>query len=129
MSTGLTLNKHPLKLLRPELSRQGICSAQQLAHQNSGQFVRVAGLVLNRQRPGTASGVVFMTLEDETGYINLVIWPRIAEALRKTVLQAKLVFAAGQVQIESGVIHLIVRHLRDDTHKLGGLRTVSRDFH
>jgi error-prone DNA polymerase len=91
--------------------------------------VRVAGLVLNRQRPGTASGVVFITLEDETGHINLVIWPKIAEARRKTVLQSKLMFAAGQIQIESGVIHLIVRYLRDDSRRLGGLQAKSRDFH
>ncbi|MCP4008497.1 MAG: DNA polymerase III subunit alpha, partial [Proteobacteria bacterium] len=128
-SCGLTLEKHPLELLRPELAGQGICTADRLARKKNGQFIRVAGLVLNRQRPGTASGVVFITLEDETGHINLVVWPKIAEALRKTVLQSKLMFAAGQVQIESGVIHLIVSHLRDDSHRLGGLQTKSRDFH
>lgn len=127
-SCGLTLKKHPLELLRPEFAQQGICTAERLAQKNDGQFVRVAGLVLNRQRPGTASGVVFITLEDETGHINLVIWPKIAEARRKTVLQSKLMFAAGQIQIESDVIHLIVHHLRDDSHKLGGLQTKSRDF-
>ncbi len=128
-SCGLTLEKHPLELLRPELARRGICTADRLERKKNGQFVRVAGLVLNRQRPGTASGVVFITLEDETGHINLVVWPKIAKALRKTVLQSKLMFAMGQIQIESGVIHLIVSHLRDDSHRLGGLQTTSRDFH
>ena len=128
-SCGLTLEKHPLELLRPELAGQGICTADRLARKKNGQFVQVAGLVLNRQRPGTASGVVFITLEDETGHINLVIWPKTAETLRKTVLQSKLMFAAGQIQIESGVIHLIASHLRDDSHRLGGLQTKSRDFH
>jgi error-prone DNA polymerase len=128
-STGLTLGAHPLKLLRKQLGQEDICTAERLVRKKNGQFVRVAGLVLNRQRPGTASGVVFITLEDETGHINLVIWPKIAEALRKIVLQSELMFAAGQIQIENGVIHLIVRHLRDDSHKLGGLQTKSRDFH
>ncbi len=127
-SCGLTLKKHPLELLRPGLVQQGICTAEMLTQKSNGQLVRVAGLVLNRQRPGTASGVVFITLEDETGHINLVIWPKIAEALRKTVLQSTLMFAAGQIQIESNVIHLIVHHLRDDSHRLGGLQTKSRDF-
>jgi error-prone DNA polymerase len=128
-SLGLTLGAHPLALLRPELKRQGICSAENLAKKSNGEFIRVAGLVLNRQRPGTASGVVFITLEDESGHINLVVWPKIAEALRKTLIQSTLLFAAGQLQIESGVIHLIVRHLRDDSHKLDGLASRSRDFH
>ncbi len=128
-SCGLTLDKHPLKLLRPELSRMSICTAEQLAQKHNGQFIRVAGLVLNRQRPGTASGVVFITLEDETGHINLVVWPDIAEAARKIVLQSKLLYAAGKIQIASGVTHLIVRHLRDESHRLGGLQTSSRDFH
>jgi len=128
-SCGLTLGKHPLELLRPELAQRGICTANMLAQKINGQFVQTTGLVLNRQRPGTASGVVFITLEDETGHINLVIWPKIAKAARKTVRQAKLLFAAGQVQIESGVIHLIVRHLRDESHRLDGLQTKSRDFH
>ena len=106
-ATGLTLGAHPLALLRPQLDAEGIVSAQDLGGQQSGCLVCVSGLVVNRQRPGTASGVIFMTLEDETGHINLVIWPKIAAAERKAVVQAKLMFAAGHVQIESNVIHLI----------------------
>jgi len=128
-SIGLTLGKHPLALLRPRFDKKGICTAAALPHYQTGQRVRVCGLVLNRQRPGTASGVVFITLEDETGHINLVIWPKVAEAYRKAVLQSKLMFVVGEVQIESNVIHVIVRYLRDESGQLGGLSTRSRDFH
>lgn len=128
-SIGLTLGKHPLALLRPQLKQKGICTAAILPRYRNGQRVRVCGLVLNRQRPGTASGVVFITLEDETGHINLVVWPKVAEAYRKAVLQSKLMFVVGEVQIESNVIHVIVRYLRDESGQLGGLSTRSRDFH
>ncbi len=128
-ATGLTLGTHPLALLRSALDVEDVCTAQKLGCLQSGQLTCVSGLVINRQRPGTASGVIFMTLEDETGHINLVIWPKIAVAERRAVVQAKLMFATGHVQIESDVIHLIVHRLRDDTARLGGLKTSSRDFH
>ena len=128
-STGLTLGKHPLALLRPQLTQQSVRTATTLQQCRNRQQVRVCGLVLNRQRPGTASGVVFITLEDETGHINLVVWPKVAEAYRKAVIQSKLMFVAGEVQIESNVIHVIVRYLRDESALLGGLSTRSRDFH
>lgn len=128
-STGLTLGKHPLALLRPQLKQNGVCTATTLPSYRNGQRVRVCGLVLNRQRPGTASGVVFITLEDETGHINLVVWPKVAEAYRKAVLQSKLMLVIGNVQIESKVIHVIVRHLRDESQQLSGISISSRDFH
>ncbi len=128
-STGLTLGKHPLALLRTALKQKGVCTATELAQLNRRQHVRVAGLVLNRQRPGTASGVIFITLEDETGHINLVLWPKIAETYRKAVIQSKLMYVIGEVQIESNVIHLIVHYVRDDSQLLDGLATSSRDFH
>ena len=127
-SIGLTLGSHPLALLRPQFDKQGIRRASDLAAYENGRLLRVSGLVLNRQRPGTASGVVFVTLEDESGQFNLVVWPKVAEAYRKALLQAKLMFVAAELQKVSKVTHLIVRYIRDDSHLLGQLRTQSRDF-
>jgi len=127
-STGLTLGSHPLSLLRPQLDKQGISRASDLDGYQNGRLLGVSGLVLNRQRPGTASGVVFVTLEDESGQFNLVVWPKVAEAYRKALLQAKLMFVAAELQKVSNVTHLIVRYIRDDSHLLGRLRTRSRDF-
>jgi len=127
-STGLTLGKHPLALLREVLDQQRVHTANRLSKCRPGQHVRVCGLVLNRQRPGTASGVIFITLEDETGYINLVLWPKVAETYRKAVLQSKLMFVIAEVQIASGVIHLIVHYLRDESTQLAELSSSSRNF-
>jgi error-prone DNA polymerase len=87
----------------------------------NGQRVRVAGLVLVRQRPGTASGVIFMTLEDETGIANIVVWPKLFEQFRREVLAGRLVAVDGPVQSESGVIHVIAERVHDWTPLLGQL--------
>jgi len=94
-----------------------------------GQRVRTAGLVINRQRPASANNVTFVTLEDETGSVNLVVWKRIAERRRAALLGARLMEVQGQVQRESGVTHLVAEDLIDHSELLGGLVVRSRDFH
>jgi len=103
-------------------------AAGQLPSMSSGQRINVAGLVITKQRPGTASGVTFVTLEDETGQINLIVWKKIAEEYRAALLNARLLGIAGELQIEGKVIHVIARQLFDHTEMLGGLSVHSRDF-
>ena len=97
------------------------------------RLARAAGIVTNRQRPETASGVVFMTLEDETGYINVVVWQQVLEDHRRAVLGARLLTVYGVIQREGDVVHLVARHVIDSTplltELLGPLSTTSRDFH
>lgn len=127
-STGLTLRRHPLALLRPQLDRLRVQQASRLAQLPSGREVRVAGIVTHRQRPGTASGVMFMSLEDETGLSNLIVWPKVLEQQRQHLLASSLMIVAGELQNENGVINVVVRKARDYSRWLGGLRTESRDF-
>ncbi len=128
-SFGLTLGRHPLALLRARLQRQGVRTATQLRQLAHGSHARVAGIVLGRQRPGTASGVIFVTLEDETGHINIVVWERTAQAQRRPLLGARLLEVAGTVECDGDVVHLIAGRLTDRTAWLGALVTESRDFH
>ena len=127
-SLGLTLGRHPLALLRPQLGRRRVCTAAALAGLPDGRLVRVAGIVTHRQRPGTASGVVFVTLEDETGSVNLVVWPRVLEAQREAVLGARLMLVHGRLQAADGVIHVVAGRIEDQSGLLGGLPVASRDF-
>ena len=113
MSTGLTLGRHPLALLRPRFKRMKLVTAADLANLTDGDYVRTAGIVTCRQRPGTASGVVFVTLEDETGYINVVIWSHLVERQRRELLGARLLGVEGKLQREGDVIHLVARRLTD----------------
>jgi error-prone DNA polymerase len=94
-----------------------------------GARVRSAGLVITRQRPSSAAGVTFVTLEDETGYLNIVVWERLAERARRALLGATLLGVYGVVQKESGVLHVIAERLVDHSELLGKLVTRSRDFH
>ena len=126
---GLTLERHPLALLRGHLDRRGLMSATTVCGQQSGRLVRAAGIVIGRQRPASANSVTFVTLEDETGQINLVIWKQLAERRRAVLLQARLLGVVGELQREGEVVHVIARQLLDYTHLLGGLKTRSRDFH
>jgi error-prone DNA polymerase len=128
-SLGLTLGRHPLALLRERLARQRILAAADLRAVPAGARVKVAGIVTHRQRPETASGVVFATLEDETGTANLIIWPKVMERQLDAVLGASLMLVEGELQSEQGVIHVIARDIRDCSGWLGGLRAPSRDFH
>ncbi|MEO0997695.1 MAG: error-prone DNA polymerase, partial [Pseudomonadota bacterium] len=128
-SIGLTLGRHPLTLLRERLSSKGYLRADELGRRHNGKLIRVAGLVVTKQRPGSASGVTFVTLEDECGQVNLVVWQALAQLQRKELLNARLMGVLGTVQIESGVTHVIVRRIYDHTLWLGELVTRSRDFH
>jgi error-prone DNA polymerase len=127
-SLGMTLERHPLHLLRHRLDRYQYRQAGRLSDLVSGSNVNVAGLVITKQRPGTASGVTFVTLEDETGHINLIIWKQVAENFRSALLNARLMGIRGELQIEGEVLHVIARHLVDHTEMLGNLLVTSRDF-
>jgi error-prone DNA polymerase len=121
-STSLSLKRHPLAFLRTELAQQGIVTAAALATLPVERRVAVAGLVLIRQRPGSAKGVVFITLEDETGIANLIVWPPILERFRRTALGATLLYCKGRLQREEGVIHVVAEDLHDLTPRLQTLR-------
>jgi error-prone DNA polymerase len=126
---GLSLGRHPVALLRDRLARGGILSAAQLNALAHGRPARAAGLVITRQKPGTAAGTAFVTLEDETGTVNVVVWRDIAEGQRKEFLGAQLLAVSGRVQREGAVVHLIARRLADLSALLGRLSARSRDFH
>jgi error-prone DNA polymerase len=132
-SLGLSLRRHPLALLRGRLAALGLLTAQQVGEVPPGARIATAGLVINRQRPAAANNVTFVTLEDETGQVNLVVWRRIAERQRGALLGSQLLAVYGEVQREAGVTHLIAEQLADYSALLGtllrGLVTVSRDFH
>ena len=128
-SLGLTLGRHPVALLRPQLRRHRLLSAEEIRHIPHGSFARAAGIVTCRQRPGSASGVVFVTLEDETGFINVVVWGRSAAAQRRALLGSQLMAVHGHIEREGEVIHLIAGKLIDYSHLLGELITRSRNFH
>lgn len=127
-SLGLTLGRHPMALLREQFERHRYVTAGQLSGLRSGEVLRIAGLVITKQRPGTASGVTFVTLEDETGQVNLIVWKRIAEEQRSVLLNAQLMGVVGELQIEGKVIHVIARQLLDHSERLGSLTVRSRDF-
>jgi error-prone DNA polymerase len=128
-SLGLTLGRHPVALLRERLQRQRMFTAAELKALPHGRIARVTGLVTGRQRPGTASGVTFVTLEDETGMINVIVWRDLAERQRKELLRSSLMTVYGTLEREGEVVHLIAGRLRDQTVLLGDLVTRSRDFH
>jgi error-prone DNA polymerase len=128
-STGLTLRRHPLALLRERLARGGILPAQDLWDQPDGRPVRTAGLVITRQRPGSAGGVTFVTLEDETGHVNIIVWERVAEAQRAALLESSLLEVRGTVQRQGDVLHVIARRLLNLSALLGELVVESRNFH
>ncbi len=128
-STGLTLGRHPLALLRARLSRMRFATADEIKLLPGGSPARAAGIVTGRQRPGTASGTVFVTLEDETGCINVIVWPHLTERQRRELLGARLMGVEGVLEREGEVMHLIARRLTDHSALLGELVTPSRDFH
>ncbi len=111
----LSLRAHPLAFLRARLGRKGALAAGAIATARDGQRAAAAGLVLVRQRPGSASGVIFMTLEDESGVVNIVVWPRVLESFRKAVLGGRLVLVRGRVQSAAGIVHLVADRLEDLT--------------
>ena len=127
--TGLTLRRHPVALLRGRLAARGIVTAAGLRELPDGATVRTAGLVITRQRPGSAQGVTFVTLEDETGSINLIVWRDVAERQRRALVGSRLMGVAGELQLQGEVLHVIARRIVDLSGWLGALVAPSRDFH
>ncbi len=123
---GLSLKTHPAALLREELTARGVTPSEKLVEMKNGAKVRVAGLVLVRQRPGTASGVIFMTLQDEGHVANVVVWPKVFEQFRSEVLSSRFCAIEGHVQSESGVVHVIANRIIDVSPLLAKLS--SADF-
>ena len=126
---GLTLRRHPLALLRPWLTEQRLMTSETLHARPHGRLARACGIVTVRQQPETAAGVVFVTLEDETGTVNVIVWKSLRDRQRSVLLQARLMAVYGVWQREGDVSHLVAHHLRDLTPLLGRLNTISRDFH
>jgi error-prone DNA polymerase len=127
-SHGLTLRRHPVALLRATLLKHRFMPAEVLNTYTNNMVARACGMVTVRQRPGTAKGVIFMTLEDETGSVNVIIWPSLLEQQRREVLSAPLLGVYGVWQQEGMVRHLVAHRLVDMSHLLGRLPTASRDF-
>jgi len=126
--TGLTLRRHPLALWREHLSSHGVVKAAELPALPDRKRIKVAGLVTCRQRPQTASGVTFLTLEDESGFINVVVWPQLLPDFYRPVHEASLLGVAGYLQQSDGVIHVVARSLVDLSDWLGEMQVASRDF-
>ncbi len=126
-STSLSLKAHPVTFIREKLQQLHIVSAAELSTLKDGDIVKVAGLVLVRQRPGSAKGVCFITIEDETGNANLVVFENLFEKYRKEILNSRLLMAEGKLQIEGEVIHVIVQHCYNLTRLLGRLAVLKND--
>ena len=125
---GLTLGRHPLALLRADLEAAHIVTSAGLRDLPHGRVVRVAGIVTARQRPQSAGGVMFITLEDETGYVNLIVWERVWSRARRIASGSRLLEVAGMLQKEGGVTHVVAQKLFDRSPMLGTIVTQSRDF-
>jgi len=118
----LSLKGHPMEFLRAMFAEEGVIACERVCHANDKKRVRCAGVVLVRQRPGSAKGVVFMTLEDETGIANIVVWPKVMENFRKEVMGARLILVEGYIQSSpEHVTHLVAQRLFDRSHDLVGL--------
>ena len=127
--TGLTLRKHPMEFLREELNRQRALRACDLDDYPADRMIKIAGIVTGRQRPFTAKGVTFATMEDETGFANLIIFKPVWAQFRRVFRHSNLWMVTGKLQRESGVIHIMVKRAVDFRPMLDGLHTQSRDFH
>ncbi len=124
----LSLKAHPLSFLRARLTAERVVNCKQLSHLKDGAYVAVAGVVLVRQRPGSAKGVVFMTLEDETGVANTVVWPKVLERFRTVVMGARLILIKGQVQRHNAIIHVVAKSLEDRSDWLLDLSPMSQSM-
>ena len=127
-TVGTTLGPHPLELLRPQLKARRCRSSRELLDIEHGRYIRVAGLAIGRQRPGTATGVIFVTLEDEFGMVNVIVWADLGERQRKELIGSRLLEVHGRLETKEGVTHLIAGRLVDLTPMLTGLDVRSRDF-
>ena len=128
-STGLSLRTHPMALLREQMVQRRILGSRELRGRPHGSGVHVAGLVTQRQRPATAKGTIFVTLEDEHGMVNVIVWPHLAIRQRKPLLQSRLLAVRGRWERVDGVEHLVAGRMEDLSGLLGGLPVDSRDFH
>jgi error-prone DNA polymerase len=127
-ASGLTLRDHPVSFLRVLLDELKVIRADQLATYPAEKRLKVAGLVLLRQRPATASGITFVTLEDETGIINLIVRPQVWERCRQAARSAKIMLAHGRLQRQGEIIHVLVTRIENLTPKLAEIQAKSRDF-
>jgi error-prone DNA polymerase len=123
------LRRHPLALVRPALDAQRMLRARDVHGTAHGRTVRCTGLVTVRQRPGTAKGVTFVTIEDETGFINIVVWRAVAERQRRILLETVVLGVEGTLQSNQGVTHVIARRLFNHDALLPEFASQSRDFH
>lgn len=128
-ATGLSLKAHPMSLVRQELRAMGVQPNEIMKHARHGQRTKVGGLVLIRQRPGTAKGIVFATIEDETGVANLVIKPPAWKRWGRATVTSIAVIAEGHIEREGQVVHLVVHRMHDLSERLGELQNRSRNFH
>jgi error-prone DNA polymerase len=128
-TTGLTLNKHPIQILTEMNKLNGCKKANQLNDMRHGQFIKVAGVVTCKQRPGTAAGVLFITLEDETGNMNVIVWKRTLETFKQQILGSRILLIKGKVEREKKVIHIVAGHIEDISSELTNFERHSRDFH
>ena len=120
---GLSLRQHPVAFLREDLRRRRIVTCAEVMGARDGRWLEAAGIVLVRQRPGSAKGVMFITLEDETGIANLVVWPKVFEQNRRTIMSASMMAVRGRIQREGEVVHLVARSFVDlsaDLASVGG---------
>ena len=127
-SAGLTLRRHPVSFLREQLTQLRAVTAEQLAELTPDRRVKVAGLVLMRQRPSTANGITFVTLEDETGVANLVVFPSVWQHFRQTARFATVMMATGRLQREGDVVHVVCERLDDVSAMLEQIDPKSRNF-
>jgi error-prone DNA polymerase len=125
---GLSLRAHPISLIRSDLDARHVLTAAAVNGLKNKVFIQTAGLVLMRQRPATAKGTIFVTLEDETGTVNLVVWARVWERYRRIAADAVALLAAGTVETSGTVVHVVVKSLENVAHYLRGLTAKSRDF-
>jgi error-prone DNA polymerase len=128
-SVGLTLGRHPMALLRDRFARNRLLTAGDLGCVAHGKWIRTAGIVLMRQRPQSANGVTFLTLEDESGQVNVIVWESVGQEQRRALIESRLLEVQGELQRQEGIMHIIARRLIDRSALLGELLTTSRDFH
>jgi error-prone DNA polymerase len=127
-SVGLTLRRHPVAFLRPDLAAQGTIPCAALEKLRDGKRVSVAGIVLVRQKPGSAKGVMFITAEDETGHVNIIVWPSVFEKQRRIILSAGMIGCHGRLQREGDVMHVVADHLTDLSALLRSVGDRDEDF-
>jgi error-prone DNA polymerase len=128
-TTHLSLKKHPVALVRETLAAQKIITAREANNLPHGRWVKVAGLVLIRQRPGTASGIVFITIEDETGVVNLIVRPNTFDTYRAAARHAGLLQCDGYIERQGQVVHVMAKRMFDRSELIRGFELSSRDFH